>query len=204
MKYILLYLFTLSAPLARGETFQHFSTSFPLGISKKDILAKAPSGLAAPCEVIPIDQTARCESIILLNRPDRFAGRFYVVNDKLAAMMLARLPAPGATKDTNETQYISSRKQLTSFLALRGDKSLNSKEVKVNEFEFNKPNQVALVVSSDSGLELWIVDKSIFNPRSFFLEPTAENKDKMLKSKKMIDAQLQQLKKTEQGAAANP
>jgi hypothetical protein len=48
---------------------------------------------------------------------------------------------------------------------------------------------VALIAASPRGDELWIVDERVFNAKSFFMEPTGENRDKILKSKAAIEEQ---------------
>jgi len=205
MKFLFLYLLAISASFAQGSTFKDITDAFPLGTAKQGIQQKEPDAKLVPCMASPIDTSARKECLFLLKRSERLGVVYYFVNDKLAAMVLSRLAVPGkAETDQKELEFIRSRKKLSSFSALRIDQVVNPKEVNVDRFALDAPSQVALLVSSDRGSELWVVDEHIFNPKSFFLLPTPENKNKVIQTKEAIDEQrksFEATKKTEPNAA---
>ncbi len=199
MKYFLFTLLLVQSVSAADKTFEQLTTAFPLGTSKQDILKAEPTGRVVPSMATPLDSSARKESVILMEsaKGNRLVCQFYLINDRIAAMMIARAFMPGASIAWNrkELDYISSKKKLSEFTALRAGHELKPLDVKVERYSLGKPNQVALLVSSPVGSELWIIDETAFNPQSFFMAPTAENRDKLLKSKEMID---QKMKETEQ------
>lgn len=205
MKYLIFTLLCLQSTFAGGKTFEQITDTFPLGTAKQDILKAEPTARVVPSMASPLDSSSTKENVILMDmgKDRRLICQFYLVNEKLAAIMIGRtfLPGPDGIEDTKEIGYISSRKKLSEFSALRAGRELEALEVKVQRYSFGKPGQVALSVDSYMGLELWIVDENIFKSESFFMEPTEENRNKLLKSKAMIDKKLKNA--TEQAAPSD-
>jgi hypothetical protein len=178
---------TLSA-----ETLQEIAATIPIGTPKDAILKKEPSAKVVPCLVAPKDPTARRECIVLMRSTEkkRIIAQFYLVNDALAAMFLSAVSMPGTTENADdETAYISSRPKISTFPALRADSNLNPIVIQVEKRALDPSNQVALIAAGPSGKELWVVDETVFDPKTFFMEPTEANRNKLLKSKEAIDAQ---------------
>ena len=207
MKILLLFLLAISGSFAKASTFQDILETFPLGATKPEIQRKEPDAALIPCITSPIDRSARKECLFSLKRSERLGIVYYFVNDKLAAMALSRRAVPGkADADQKELAFIRSRKKLSTFSVLRIDQANNPKEVNVDRFALDAPNQVALLVSSDPP-ELWMIDEHIFNPKSFFLDPTEENKSKFQKTKEAIEEQIksyEETKKIKPTGAAQP
>ena len=192
MKSFLLPMLLAFAGTLSAETLQEIAAAIPIGTPKDAILKKEPSATVVPCLVAPKDPTARRECIVLMRSTEnkRIIAQFYLVNDALAAMFLSAVSMPGTTENADdETAYISSRPKISTFPALRADTNLNPIEIQVEKRALDPSNQVALIAAGPSGKELWVVDETVFDPKTFFMEPTEDNRNKLLKSKEAIDAQ---------------
>jgi len=199
MKSLFLLLLVTCAAVLRAETLQDIITTFPVGTSKDAILKNEPSAKVVPCMITPIDATARRECIVLMKSTEknRMIAQFYLVNDTLAAMLLSTVAMPGATGNSkDETAFISARRKVSSFPALRVDSDLKPVEIQVERFALDQSNLVALLASTSRGKELWIIDETAFDPKTFFMEPTADNRSKILKNKEAIDAQRKSYEET--------
>jgi hypothetical protein len=202
VKSLFFHIFLGCALAAEAQTFPDVLASFPLGTTKEAVLQKEPTAVAVPCHLAPIDPTLARECLVWMKASPqtRLMAQGYLVEGKLAALMLGRVSMPGVAVATNDdTLFLSDRKSISTFTALRTDGELNPVEVTVKKVALEQPDQVALLVSSGRGSELWIVDGKIFRPQSFFMEPTAGNRQKLIKSKKAIEAQkrdFEELKKS--------
>jgi len=199
MKSFVLFLLLAYAAALRAETLQEITTALPIGTRKDEILKKEPSATVVPCLVTPIDATALRECIVLMKATEkkRIIAQFYLVNDALAAMFLSTVAMPGATENAeDETAFISANRKLSAFRALRVDGKLNPVEIQVEKLALDQSNHVALLATTSRGKELWIIDESVFDPKAFFMEPNAENRSKILKSKEAIDAQRKSYEET--------
>jgi hypothetical protein len=196
--FVLLILLAFAGALC-AETLQEIATGLPIGTTKEAILKKEPSARVVPCMVTPKDATARRECIVLIKPTEkkRIIAQFYLVNDALAAMFLSVVAMPGATENAiDETAYISSHPKISTFPALRADSNLNPIEIQVEKLALDPSNQVALIASTPRGKELLIVDETVFDSKVFFMEPTEDNRNKLLKSKEAIDAQRKSYNET--------
>jgi hypothetical protein len=198
MKYILLALLFVQTLSAAGRTFEQVTAALPLGTSKEDLLKAEPTGRVVPAMATPRDVAALKESVIVMEvaQGNRLICQFYLINNRVAAMMMTRAFMPGTSSAGNrrELDYVSSKEKLSEFTALRAGSKLEPLDVKVERYGLGKPDQSALVVSSPVGPELWMIDETAFDAKSFFMAPTAENREKLLKSKQMIDEKMKGLK----------
>jgi len=195
MKLILFAVIILTIASARAETFESFTRSYPLGTEKKDVVAKEPTATVIPCAVKPIDAKRLTECLVLMRRSSEgaFVTQFYLVDGRIAAILLARKPFPGAPFDSStDTAFLKRNRKVATFSALRVGKELNPIDVDVEQFAFHEPREVALVVAKSEGSEAWIVDTGIFDPKSFFMEPTPANREKLTKTKEAIEANKKQ------------
>ena len=195
MRPLLFAAIVLSIASARAQTFERLTRSFPLGTEKREVLAKEPAVIGASCAVKPIDSTRSTECLVLMRRNAEgvFVAQFYLVDGRVAAIALSRKLLPGTPFDSGaETAYLKKNKKVATFNVLRIDKELNPVDVDVEEYEHQEPHEVALVVGPSDGREAWIVDASIFDPKSFFTEPTPANREKLKKSKEAIEASKKQ------------
>jgi hypothetical protein len=200
MKSLLLLLFCSYAVALPAETFQDITTRFPIGSTKDAILEKEPSATVVPCRVSPIDPTARSECIVLTKATEkkRIIAQFFLVNDAVAAMFLSSVTISGEPENKEqETAYIASHRKLSTFSALRADANLKPFEIEVERLSLDRGKQVALLASTEQGIELWIVDESIFDSQRFFMEPTEDNREKILKGAEVIDAQRRKYEEAE-------
>lgn len=193
MKHLLFTLLFAYSAAADDRTFEQLTAAFPLGTTKQDILKAEPTAKVTPSMATPLDLSARRENVTLVDvdKDSPLACQFYLINDRLAAIMLARAFRAAAPEENKELNFISSQKKLSEFIALRAAKDLDPIEVKVAQYSTREPNQVALTLSTPIGPELWIVDERIFDPKSFFMMSTKENRDKLLKSKGSIDQKIE-------------
>ncbi len=199
MRSSVLFILLAFAGALHAETLQEIAIGLPIGTTKEEILKKEPSAKVVPCMVTPKDATTQRECIVLMKSTEkkRIIAQFYLVNDALAAMFLSgvAIPTP-AENDIDETAYFSSHPKISTFSALRADSNLNPIEIQVERLALDSPNQVALMTSTERGKELWIVDESVFDSKAFFMEPSTDNKNKLLKSKEAIDAQRKSYEET--------
>jgi hypothetical protein len=196
--FVLLILLAFPVALC-AETLQEIATGLPIGSTKEAILKMEPSAKVVPCMITPKDATARRECIVLMKPTEkkRIICQFYLVNDALAAMFLSAVAMPGTTESSiDETAYISAHRKLSTFPALRADSNLNPIEIQVDRLALDQPNLVALIASTPRGKELFIVDESVFDSKAFFMEPTADNRNKLLQSKEAIDRQRKSYEET--------
>jgi hypothetical protein len=192
MKTFVLPMLLAFAGTLSAETLQEIVAAIPIGTPKDVIMKKEPSAKVVPCLVAPKDVTARRECIVLMRSTEkkRIIAQFYLVDDALAAMLLSAVAMPGTTENADdETEYISSHPKISTFPALRADTNLNPIEIQVEKLALDPANQVALIASGPRGKELWVIDETVFDPKTFFMEPTEDNRNKLLKSKEAIDAQ---------------
>lgn len=195
MKPILFAVLVFSIACARAQTFESFTRSFPLGTKKRDVVVKEPTAKVIPCLFKPIDSARLTECMVLIRRNSEgaFAAQLYLVDGRLAAISLARKPLPGRPFDPQaETAYMKTNQKIETFSVLRIDKDLNPIDVEVDKYAFREPREVALVVASSDGSEAWIVDTGIFDAKSFFMEPSAANREKLTKTKEAIEANKRQ------------
>jgi hypothetical protein len=200
MKHILsLFLLYFWMSALRGETFEQITSAFPLGTDKETILKKEPTATVGPCLIPPLDSSAIRESIVVMKPTEhgRLVVQFYLVSGRLGAMMLASASMPGTPANKQkQTNFLAPKTRISSFSALRVDGELNPLEIEVQMLKLDQSNQVALIAASPRGDELWIVDERVFNAKSFFMEPTRENRDRILKSKAAIEEQRKSFEAT--------
>jgi hypothetical protein len=184
-------LLALSIARAAAETFEDITQSFPLGTRKEEIVARVPSAAAVPCALKPIDVTRPTECMVQIRRDAQSAlvVQLYLVDDRVAAIFCGRKALPGTSYDSvAETAYLKNARKLGTFRALRTDKELQPVEIEVDQYSLTESRHVALIVASSDASEAWIVDTGIFDPKSFFMEPTAANREKVTKTKEAIEA----------------
>ncbi len=211
MKARLIVFLSLAILSAQAETFEDITRSFKLGDNKKKVLDKEPTGFAMPFNAKPIDPSRSTEVIAVVRRTPEtgLSIQFFFVDDKLAAIFLGKLFRPGvAFNPTVDTGYLTNAAKLNSFTALRIDRELNPIDAGVTQYSYGQTNHAALVVSSPMGSEAWIVDTTVFDPKSFFIEATAAEREKALLNKKRIEANMKRhldfKKNAQTNGAANP
>ena len=197
MKIFLLTLLFVQTLAAGERTFQGLATSLPLGTTKQDLLKAEPTGQVVPSGAKPLAASARKEDVIVMDGPKgrELICRFYLVEDRIAAMMIARVVLPGtkASWDRKELDFVLSKRKLSDFTALRGGQGGETLDVTVERYPFEKPDQVALFVASPIGPELWIIDESVLDSNTFFMPATEENRNKFRRNVESIKKQLKEI-----------
>lgn len=183
-------LFFIPATLLHAGTFQETTDAFPIGTDKRVILEKQPKASSIAALVAPLVSFSTNETIVWLERTaaSGLVVQFYVIDDKVRAISLSRVPMPGAKDDrAEELQYVRPKESIGQFSVLRIDREGNPVEVVVEKKRFDAPGIVALLANSPTGPELWIVDEKFFDPKAFFLAATKENLGKVLANKRAAD-----------------
>jgi len=189
VKRLFLLLF-LPATLLQAGTFQETTDAFPIGMDKRVILERQPKASSVAALVAPLVSFTTNESIVWLERTaaSGLVVQFYVIDDKVRAISLSRVPMPGAKDDrAEELQYVRPKESVGQFPMLRVDREGNPVEVVVEKKRFDAPGIVALLANCPTGPELWIVDEKFFDPKAFFLAATEENRGKILSNKGAAD-----------------
>jgi hypothetical protein len=180
----------LPATLLHAGTFQETTDAFPIGMDKGVILQSESKAKSVPALVAPLVSFTTNESIVWLERTaaSGLVVQFYVVDDKVRAIFLSRVPMPGAKDDREEElTYVRPRESLGQFPVLRVDREGNPVEVVVEKKRFDASGIVALLANCPTGPELWIVDEKFFDPKAFFLAATKDNLGKILANKRAAD-----------------
>ena len=182
--------FSVTSPLS-AKTFEEVLSIFQIGMEKAQALEKEETATLIPAGSFGNPHNRDSIVIRYAEGESLTICQFHLIDDKIAAMMIGRVPVTENPSDLIDEFHFLPEGKNHPFEVLRTDSEMNPIEVTVNKRKFDEPSIYFFTAVTETSSELWIIDEDRTESKSFFLKPTDAMKQKLKDQKKVIQQRLE-------------